>query len=355
MKALVLAGGSGTRLRPFTHSMPKQLVPVAGRPVLAHVLDLVGALGVTEIGVVVGDKAADIEAAVGDGSDIGARVTYIPQERPLGLAHAVRTARPFLGDDDFVMLLGDNVLLPGVGEAAEDFRARRAAAQVVVQKVADPRHFGVAEIDAEGAVLAVVEKPREPRGDLALIGVYFFTPEIHRAVDAIRPSARGELEITDAIQWLVASGAPVRATEYTGFWKDTGRPEDLLACNRRLLEGLEPRVHGEVDASSRLTGRVVVERGARVVRSRIEGPVVIGAGTVVEDCDIGPHTSIGADCELLASAVADSVIMEGTRVLRTRGLAGSLIGRSAVIAPPGSREVPGELLVGDHSLVVWGR
>ncbi|MFJ6806468.1 glucose-1-phosphate thymidylyltransferase [Streptomyces anulatus] len=354
MKALVLAGGSGTRLRPFSHSMPKQLVPVANRPVLAHVLDGVRELGVAEIGIVVGDRAAEIEAAVGDGAGLGARVTYIPQERPLGLAHAVRLARPFLGDDDFALFLGDNVLLPGVARAAADFRTRRPAAQVVVQKVADPRHFGVAEIDQDGAVLAVAEKPAEPRGDLALIGVYFFTPEIHRAVEAIRPSARGELEITDAIQWLATSGAAVRATEHTGFWKDTGRPEDLLACNRRLLEELETRVEGDVDGGSRVLGRVVVEPGARVVRSRISGPAVIGARTVVEDCEIGPYASIGADCELRASALADSIIMEGTRVLHTRGLTGSLIGRSAVIAPPEDRGAPGELLVGDHSLVAWG-
>ncbi|MFF5364775.1 glucose-1-phosphate thymidylyltransferase [Streptomyces scabiei] len=355
MKALVLAGGSGTRLRPFSHSMPKQLVPIANRPVLAHVLDRVAELGVTEIGVVVGDKAAEIEAAVGDGARLGAPVTYIHQKRPLGLAHAVRSARPFLGDDDFAMFLGDNILLPGVLQAAGDFRAGRPSAQVVVQKVADPRQFGVAEIDGEGAVLALAEKPAEPRGDLALIGVYFFTSEIHRAVEAIPPSARGELEITDAIQWLVASGATVRATEHTGFWKDTGRPEDLLACNRRVLEELEPRVDGDVDGGSLLTGMVVVEPGAVVVRSRIEGPAVIGARTVVEDCDIGPCTSIGADCELRGSVLADSIIMEGTRVLRTRGLAGSLIGRSAVIAPPGTQGKPGELLVGDHSLVAWGR
>lgn len=261
MKALVLSGGSGTRLRPFSYSMPKQLIPIANTPVLEHVLKNIRDLGVTEIGVIVGNRASEISAVLGDGSRFGVRLTYIPQAAPHGLAHTVAIARDFLGDEDFVMYLGDNMLPEGIVGIAEEFTARRPAAQVVVCKVQDPRSFGVAELGPSGEVLRLVEKPAHPRSDLALIGVYFFTPAIHRAVASIEPSARGELEITDAIQWLVTSGAEVRASRYDGYWKDTGNVEDVLACNRHMLAELRPSVEGEVDATSVLTGAVVIERG----------------------------------------------------------------------------------------------
>ncbi|RCV47825.1 glucose-1-phosphate thymidylyltransferase [Marinitenerispora sediminis] len=354
MKALVLSGGSGTRLRPFSHSMPKQLVPVANRPVLEHVLMSVRGLGVTEIGVVVGDWAPEIMRVIGDGSRFGARITYIRQDRPLGLAHCVALARPFLGDDDFVMYLGDNVLTDGVAGIAAEFRRHRPAAHVVVHKVSDPRQFGVAELDGDGAVLRVVEKPRRPRSDLALIGVYFFTAAVHAAVAAIRPSGRGELEITDAIQWLLSSGAAVAASEYGGYWKDTGRPEDLLDCNRRLLGELRPGVAGEVDAASRLVGRVVVERGARVVRSRVEGPAIVGAGTVIEDSDIGPYTAIGPGCTVRSARIADSIVLADARISGAPGLRGSLIGRSSVIGPAASGRSGHRIVVGDHAVLALG-
>ncbi|MDT0453976.1 glucose-1-phosphate thymidylyltransferase [Streptomyces hesseae] len=351
MKALVLSGGTGTRLRPFSYSMPKQLIPVANKPVLEHVLRNIAELGVTEIGVIVGDWLTEIDRVVGDGSRFGVRITYIQQDKPRGLAHCVALARPFLGDDDFVMYLGDNMLPEGIGAVAEDFRAARPAAQVVVHKVPDPRAFGVAETAADGTVLRLVEKPAHPRSDLALIGVYFFTPAVHEAVAAIAPSARGELEITDAIQWLVEHGAPVRASEYTGYWKDTGRTEDVLECNRKLLGDLAPRVAGEVDEASELIGQVVVEAGARVVRSRIEGPVVIGADTVVEDSDVGPYTSLGRGCLLRATRLSDSIVMDGASISGIPGLHGSLIGRSAVVGPSEHVASHHRLVVGDHTRV----
>ncbi|GAA0930194.1 glucose-1-phosphate thymidylyltransferase [Nonomuraea longicatena] len=350
MKALVLSGGSGTRLRPFSHSLPKQLIPIAGKPVLEHVLDNLRALGITDIGVVVGDRADDIAGAIGDGARFGARVTYIAQPEPLGLAHCVRLARDFLADDDFVMYLGDNMLPDGVAGIAEDFAAARPAAQVVVHKVSDPESFGVAELGPDGTVLRLVEKPKEPRSDLALIGVYFFTPAIHAAVAAVKPSGRGELEITDAIQWLVDGGHDVRACEYLGYWQDTGRVEDVLRCNRRLLDRLEPAVLGQVDAASTLSGAVVVEPGARVIRSRVEGPAIIGAGTLVEDSHVGGYTAIGRDCELRHAGIRGSIVLDSATITLVRDVRDSLIGRSASVGAPGDG-TGHRLIVGDHAHV----
>lgn len=351
MKALVLSGGMGTRLRPFSYSMPKQLIPIGNKPVLEHAIDTIRALGVTEIGIVVGDRADEIAATIGDGGRFGVHITYIPQDRPLGLAHCVSISQAFLGQDDFVMYLGDNMLPQGVEQAAEEFAADRPDAQLVVCKVADPRAFGVAETDARGAVVRLVEKPEHPRSDLALVGVYFFTPAIHRAVAAIEPSARGELEITDAVQWLVEQGRPVRAHEYSGYWKDTGRAEDVLDCNREVLCGLRRDIAGDADAQSNVVGQVRIEAGARVVRSLIEGPAVIGAGSVVVDSHIGPYTSIGRDCTITSTRIADSIALDGAAVSGVRGLHGSLIGRSAAVSRDDAGGRSHRLLVGDHTKV----
>jgi glucose-1-phosphate thymidylyltransferase len=351
MKALVLAGGSGTRLRPFSYSMPKQLIPIANTPVLVHVLRNISDLGVTEVGVIVGTRGPEIEAVLGDGSRYGLRLTYIPQDAPRGLAHTVAIARDFLGDDDFVMYLGDNMLPDGIGGIAEEFAARRPAAQVVVYKVPDPRSFGVVELGSEGEVLRLVEKPQQPRSDMALIGVYFFTRAIHEAVDAIAPSARGELEITDAVQWLVSSGAEVRASTYDGYWKDTGRVEDVLECNTHLLDGLHRRIDGDVDPSSVLVGQVVVEAGARVLRSRIEGPAIIGTGTIVQDSRVGPYTSMGRDCLVTDSWLEGSIALDEASVTGVHGLRDSLIGRAASVGTTGQGAEHHCLVVGDHTRV----
>ncbi|MET9558364.1 glucose-1-phosphate thymidylyltransferase [Streptomyces sp. NPDC006645] len=351
MKALVLSGGAGTRLRPFSYSMPKQLIPIANKPVLEHVLENIRDLGVTEAAIVVGDWEPAIREQLGDGGRFGIELTYLRQDAPRGLAHCVALGRSYLGTDDFVMYLGDNMLPDGVVDMAEEFRTRRSDAHVVVHKVSDPRAFGVAEFNPDGSVLRLVEKPEVPRSDLALIGVYFFTPAIHEAVAAIEPSARGELEITDAIQWLLSHGADVTASEYVGYWKDTGRAEDVLECNRYLLGTLQPRVTGEVDATSELIGNVVVEAGARVVRSRIEGPAVIGENTLIEDCHIGPGTAVGRDCELRATRLTESIVMDGALITKVPGLHGSLIGRSATVAPSTRDDAHHRLVVGDHTQV----
>jgi glucose-1-phosphate thymidylyltransferase len=352
MKALVLAGGRGTRLRPFSHTMAKQLIPIANKPVLQYVLENIRDIGVTDIGMIVGDRAEEISAVFGDGLRLGVHITYIRQLEPLGLAHCVSVARSFLGADDFVMYLGDNMLPEGIREAAAQFAAGRPAAQVLVREVPDPRAFGVAEVDENGTVLSLAEKPARPRSNLAIIGVYFFTEAIHDAVTAVGCSARGEQEITDAIQWLLRQGAVVKVGQYHGYWKDTGIPEDVLDCNRRIMSKLRARVAGEVDAGSELYGPVVIEPGARIVRSRIIGPVIIGAGTLIQDSFVGPDTAIGQACVLRETELANSIVLDGASIAEVPGLHGSLIGRSATVGVVDRMQAHHRLIVGDHGRVM---
>ncbi|GGU98228.1 glucose-1-phosphate thymidylyltransferase [Actinomadura cremea] len=336
MKALVLAGGTASRLRPFSNSLPKQLIPLAGRPVLEHVLRGIADIGVRDTAIVVGDTAPAVMDAIGDGARLGLRVTYVPQARPLGLAHCVTLARSFLGDDDFVMYLGDNLLPGGIADPARRFRARRPSAQLLLRRVADPRAFGVAEVGRGGVVRRLEEKPAHPRTDLAVLGVYFFTAAVHAAIDACRPSHRGELEITDAIQVLIDRGRTVRAVEHTGHWRDIGRPADVLACNRRLLAELRPRTDGELDAATEVTGGpVVVEPGARVIRSRITGPALVGADTVLTDCEVGPDAAIGRDCSLRGVRLRDAVVLDGT------SLSGPADVHAALVSPVAAHSVIG--------------
>lgn len=350
MKALVLAGGTGTRLRPFSYSMPKQLIPVAGKPVLLRCIENIKAAGVTSVGVIVGPRAAEIKAAIGSGAELGVNITYIPQDAPRGLAHCVRIAASFLGDEDFVLYLGDNVVADGIAGFAEDFRAGRPAAHLVVTKVADPSSYGIVELDPDGQVLRLEEKPSEPRSDLALTGVYFFTAAIHEAVNSVVPSWRGEYEITDAIQSLVDAGLPVRAQELSGYWKDTGRVEDVLECNRVLLDSVRGGLDGDIDGASTIVGEVVVEAGARVIASTLIGPAIVGAGTVVAASQIGPHVAAGRDCLLAGTSVEDSIILDNVCIRQVRGIRDSLIGRSAQIhAAPGDCH---RLLIGNHATVL---
>jgi glucose-1-phosphate thymidylyltransferase len=351
MKALVLSGGAGTRLRPITHTSAKQLVPVANKPVLFYGLESIAAAGITEVGMIVGDTAAEIEEAVGDGSKFGLEVTYIPQEKPLGLAHAVLIARDFLGDDDFVMYLGDNFIVGGISTLVDEFRASRPDAQILLTHVPDPRSFGVAELDASGQVIGLEEKPEHPKSDLALVGVYLLTPLIHDAVRAIRPSWRGELEITHAIQHLIDTRADVRSTVIQGYWKDTGNVGDMLEVNRTVLEGMERRIDGEVDERSETVGRVVVEEGARVANSRIVGPVVIGAGTVVSDSYVGPYTSIAENCRITDSELEFSIVLRDSSIDGVGRIESSLIGRHVEVTPAAGVPSAHRLVLGDHSKV----
>ena len=351
MKALVLSGGAGTRLRPITHTSAKQLVPVANKPVLFYGLESLAEAGITEVGMIVGDTAAEIEEAVGDGSKFGLDVTYIPQERPLGLAHAVLIARDFLGDDDFVMYLGDNFVVGGIRDLVDEFRAGRPDAQILLTHVPDPRSFGVAELDADGQVIGLEEKPEHPKSDLALVGVYLFTPAVHEAVRAIGPSWRGELEITHALQYLIDTRADVRSTVIEGYWKDTGNVGDMLEVNRAVLEGVRRRIDGEVDEASETIGRVVIEEGARITHSRIVGPAVIGAGTVVSDSYVGPFTSIAENCRITDSELEFSIVLRDSSITGVGRIESSLIGRHAEVTPASGVPSAHRLVLGDHSKV----
>ena len=353
MRALVLAGGEGTRLRPITHTSAKQLVPVANKPILFYGLEHLADAGIKQIGIIVGDTGDEIRAAVGDGSRWGVEVTFIEQAQPLGLAHCVLIARDFLGDEDFVMYLGDNLLRQGVKSLVVDFEANRgeAAAQILLARVPDPERFGVAAFGPDGEVVGLVEKPTEPPSDLALVGVYLFDATVHDAVRALEPSARGELEITEAIQWLIDHGHRVRHQVLEGYWKDTGELDALLEGNRLVLETFEPRIDGTVDARSKILGRVVVQEGATVIGSTIRGPAIIGKGTRVENSFVGPFTSIYYDCEIIRSEIEHSVVLEQSRIIDMPRIEDSLIGKQVEVVRSGARPYAHRLMLGDHSRV----
>lgn len=358
VKGLILAGGAGTRLRPITHTSAKQLVPVANKPILFYGIEDMVAAGITDIGIITGETGPEVRKAVGDGSQFGATITYIPQDEPLGLAHCVLVARDFLGDDDFVMYLGDNMLQQGLEQFVETFiedhklavadGAETSAAQILLCPVPDPQRFGVAALDESGHVTELVEKPENPPSDLALVGVYLFTKAIHEAVDSIEPSPRGELEITDAIQWLIDHGRRVRHDRLEGWWLDTGKKDPLLESNRRVLEDIEARLEGEVDDASSVDGRVIIEAGAKVINSQIRGPVAIAAGVTIEDSYIGPFTAVAEGCTISGSEVENSVILDGSVIRDVPRLIDSLIGRETEIRRSGSRPAATRLMIGDH-------
>ena len=356
MKALVLAGGTGTRLRPITHTSAKQLLPVANKPVLFYGLEAIADAGITDVGLVVGDTAPAIEAAVGDGSAFGIRTTYIRQHAPLGLAHAVLVAKDFLGNDDFVMYLGDNFIVGGITQLTEGFQASRPDAQIMLTQVPDPREFGVAELDEAGRVTGLEEKPRQPKSDLALVGVYMFTPAIHEAVHHeavhhLKPSWRGELEITEAIGWLIDHGKTVRSTTITGYWKDTGNVTDMLEVNRLVLETVESRQDGTTGPGCEIIGRVVIEAGAHVSGSRIVGPAIIGAGTKISGSYIGPFTAVGQDCVIEDSEIEYSILLRGASIQGVRRVQASLIGHEAEVRRAPRVPKVHRLVLGDHSMV----
>jgi glucose-1-phosphate thymidylyltransferase len=350
LKGLVLSGGAGTRLRPITHTSAKQLVPVANRPVLFYGLEALREAGVTEVGIVVGDTHREIEAAVGDGSALGVRATYIRQSAPLGLAHAVLTAEDFLDGAPFVMYLGDNLLRDGITDLVDGFRAGTADAMILLQRVPDPESYGVAEL-RDGRVVRLVEKPAEPRSDLALVGVYMFSSAIMESAKAISPSWRGELEITDAIQHLIDRGLTVEPHEVTGWWKDTGRLEDMLEANRLILDVLEPSVEGDLEDST-IEGRVIVESGARLVRSSVRGPTIIGAAAVIEDAYIGPYSAISPGVVVRRAEVEHSILLEDSRLedLDAR-VESSLIGRSVTIVRSDEKPRAYRFMLGDSSSI----
>ena len=351
MKGLILSGGRGTRLRPLTYTSAKQLVPVANKPVLFYGIESLASAGIRDVAIVVGDTQAEIRAAVGDGSRWGVRVTYIEQDAPRGLAHAVLISEPFIGHDSFVMYLGDNLLNKGIEKFVDEFTREQPAAQILLARVPDPQMFGVAEL-SDGRVVRLIEKPKEPKSDLALVGVYMFSPVVFDAVKTITPSDRNELEITDAIQALIDRGLDVRPHIVDGWWKDTGKLEDMLEANRLILETIERRIEGSVDDQSRVEGKVIIEAGAVIERSVIRGPVIVGARAKIVNAFVGPFTSIMNDAEIRDSEIEHSIVLEGSSIsnLASR-VEDSLIGKNVKIYRLPVKPTAYRFMLGDNSEV----
>ena len=351
MKGLILSGGKGTRLYPLTYTCAKQLVPVANKPVLFRVIEAIREAGIADIGIVVGDTAAEIRDAVGDGSRWDVRITYIPQEAPLGLAHAVKISRDFMGDDRFVMFLGDNVIQGGISSLIRQFESSECNSQIVLTQVANPQQYGVAVLK-NGHIVRLVEKPRDPPSDLALVGIYMFDHNIFEAVNGIRPSWRNELEITDAIQYLVDHSYKVYPYVHTGWWIDTGAPGDMLDANRLVLDEIEPRVEGYVDRGSKLTGKVTVQKGAEIIGSVIRGPAIIGEESRIVNSFIGPFTSIYHHVLVEKSEIEHSIVLEHSRIVDiSQRIENSLIGRNVEITRSPLLPKAYKMTLGDHSKV----
>ena len=350
LKGLILSGGKGTRLRPLTHTSAKQLVPVANKPVLFYGIESMAAAGIREVGIVIApETGAEIRAAAGDGGRFGVSITYIEQDAPLGLAHAVLTAESFLGEAPFVMYLGDNLLRDGIADLVGAFRAERPDALILLTPVPDPHNYGVAELNGGGGVARLVEKPADPKTDLALVGVYMFSGHIFSAARAIEPSARGELEITDAIQHLVDNSMRVDPHVVQGWWKDTGQVEDMLEANRLILDDISERVEGEL-VDARVEGRVAIEAGARLERATVRGPAIVGAGSVVRDAYVGPYTAIGEGVRIEGCEIEHSIVLADSAVEGLRGrIESSLIGRNVRVGRSPTLPHAYRLVVGDNA------
>jgi glucose-1-phosphate thymidylyltransferase len=353
MKGLILSGGKGTRLRPITHTAAKQLVPVANKPILYYAIEALRDAGIEEIGIIVGDTHLEVRQAVGDGSRFGVRVTYIQQDAPLGLAHAVKIAEDFMAGDSFVMYLGDNLIRGGIVDFVREFETESPDAMVLLAKVPNPSSFGVAELDGDGQIKQLVEKPKEPKSDLGLVGVYLFTQAVFAAVNAISPSARGELEITDAIQYLVDQKKRVLPHVITGWWKDTGKLSDMLEANRIMLDDIvDADVRGVVEGNTQIQGRVVVSEGTRLKDCTIRGPVVIGERCKLENTFVGPYTSIGPDVTITGTEIEHSIVLSGSTIRDLDGrIVDSLLGKNVEVSHFGDHPKAYRLMLGDNSVV----
>jgi len=350
MKALILSGGRGTRLRPITHTSAKQLLPVANKPILFYGIEAVKEAGIKNVGIVVGETKNEIKNAVGRGKKWGINVTYIEQDKPLGLAHAVKISQDFIGDDNFVMYLGDNLIKDGITSLVKEFDKTRPNAQILLARVPHPEQFGVVELKGK-KVLRLVEKPKRPKSDLALVGVYMFDKNIFKAVNSIKPSWRNELEITDAIQYLIDHNFTVRPHIITGWWKDTGKLEDILEANRILLDDLKSHVKGKVDKESELFGKVRIEKGAEVRKSVIRGPVIIGENSRIVNSYIGPFTSVYFKVTIENSEVEHSIILENSKIRDIRRIEDSLVGQNVEILKSKAKPSAYRIMVGDSSRV----
>jgi len=352
MKALILAGGSGTRLRPLTYTSAKQLIPIANKPTIAYGIEAIVDSGITEIGIIVGDTKDDIIKELGDGSQFGANFTYIPQDAPRGLAHAVMIAEDFMAGDSFLMYLGDNIVRSGVTNLVKQFKSENPNAMVLLNAVPNPQQYGVVEL-IDGKVKRLVEKPKEPKSNLALVGVYLFDNNIFTAVNSISPSWRNELEITDAIQWLVDQDFQVSPHVITDWWKDTGKPKDMLAANRLILETLESSINGSVCEQSEIDGKVHIDKGAQVINSIIRGPVTIGEGAIIRDSYIGPFTAVGNNVLIESSEVENSILLQDVNIVNiSERIDASLLGRGASIRAVERRPKSQSFVLGDRSQII---
>lgn len=353
MKALILSGGAGTRLRPLTYSCAKQLLPIANKPILYYGIEAIASAGIKDFAIIVGDTADTVMAELGDGSKWGINITYIKQEAPLGLAHAVKISKDFMKDDPFIMFLGDNLLKEGIPEFVQKFNTNKPNSLILLTKVKNPQQFGVAEFDKSGNIKQLVEKPKEPKSNFALVGIYLFDKNIFKAVDAIKPSARGELEITDAIQWLLDNSYKVEHHEVTGWWKDTGKPDDLIEANRLILEEVKMDIKGNVDAGSELNGEIAIGKNSTIVNSKLSGPIVIGDNCVISDSQIGSYTSVGSGTKIYGSRIENSIIMEDVLIRTVKEkIAKSIIGRGVQMVS-GNKDLDAahSFVVGDNSQI----
>ncbi len=354
MKALILSGGKGTRLRPLTYTGAKQLVPVANKPILWYGIEAIVTVGITDIGIIISpETGAEIQAKTGNGARFGANITYVVQDQPLGLAHAVKIAQPFLGDSSFIMYLGDNLIEDSLNEFLRAFKKNDLAALILLRTVSNPSAFGVAKVDEKGRVLQLIEKPKVPPSNLALVGVYFFSSGIHNAIASIQPSARGELEITDAIQVLIDHQKAVEALQLQGWWLDTGKKDDLLEANRIILDTcLSIVIEGDIDTQSQVSGRVQIGAGSRVINSTIRGPVIIGSGCYIENCFIGPYTSIAEQVTLVDADLEHSVILQEAKVIGIhQRIVDSIIGQRVKLEIATQRPKALRFLIGDDSRI----
>ena len=351
MKALITAGGHGTRLRPITHTQNKHLIPIANKPILSYALDYVREAGIREVGIITNKEGSEVRDVYGDGRQLGLSITYIPQKKPSGLADCVRIAEQFIGNEPFVFYLGDNIIVGGIKRFITEFNANKSNCHLVLAKVPDPERFGVPEIK-NNRIVRIDEKPKKPKSDYAVTGIYIYDSSIFKAVNSIKPSARGELEISDAHQYLIEKGLAISYSEITGWWKDTGKPNDLLEANRLVLDNISGEISGDVDKQSQISGRVVIEKGSVIQNSNIRGPVIIGAGTKIKNAYVGPYTSIERNCIIKDSEIEYSIVSEGCKITDQKiRIEGSLLGKGVRIVRAQQKPFTNRFIVGDQSIV----
>lgn len=351
MKALITAGGHGTRLRPITHTQNKHLIPIANKPILNYALEYVREAGIKEVGIITNKDGSEVKDVYGDGKELGLSITYIPQERPSGLADCVRIAQPFIGNDSFVFYLGDNIIVGGIRRFIDEFQANDSNCHLVLAKVPDPERFGVPEIK-DNHIVRIEEKPQKPKSDYAVTGIYIYDGSIFEAVNNIKPSARGELEISDAHQYLIEKGLKISYSEITGWWKDTGKPNDLLEANRLVLDNISSKIAGKVDQDSKISGRVIIGAGAEIKNSNVRGPAIIGSGTKIINSYIGPYSSIERDCVIQNSEVEFSIISENCKILNQKiRIEASLLGKDVTIIEANAKPFTNRFIIGDQSII----